>query len=61
MRFPRSPVQVWEFVTIARNPDIKSGQEEDTHDQTGDEASKDDNREKPLRVASDGVGHCGRQ
>jgi len=39
MRFLRSP-QVWELVTIARNPDIKSGQEEDTHGQTGDEASK---------------------
>jgi len=49
-----------EHVGVARNPDIKRGQQEDAHDQGRHQAAHNYDGKRTLRVRADGVRHrCG--
>src|SRR5271170_5119090 len=48
-------LQFRKLISLAREPDIESGQDKDAHGQVGDQPAHNDDRERPLRVGPDRV------
>src|SRR5579862_1229625 len=42
-------------VALAGHPDVESRQQEDAHGEIGYQSAHDDDRERPLRIRSDGM------
>src|SRR5215471_13589542 len=48
-----------EHVMLTSHPHVESGEQKNAHKQVGDEPAHNYDRERPLRVRSDSVGHGG--